>query len=144
MPKFYSTYDRPIAEATPAGDEFEILYDLTYGEFGEPILVPNGKKVPLRARIQAAATYGIVDLTKAYSDYLAGEDIKIIIKKAESVNPMEGFFGDFSEYPDSPLELINKLKKSAFALNMDGSIPEDVIKSKSAAPAASEEKGSAE
>lgn len=140
MPKFYSTYDRPRAEATPAGDEFEILYDLTYGEYGEPILVPNGKKVPLRARIQANATYGVADLTKAYSDYLKGEDIQIIIKRLEDVNPMEGFYGDFSEYPDCPLDLINKLKKSAFALNMDGTVPEELVGKKIEV----EEKGSAE
>lgn len=127
--KFYTHYNRPPAEATPAGDEFEILYDLTYGEFGEPILVPNGQKKPLRAAIQANLNYGVVDLEKAYHDYLMGDDIQIIIKRAEEINPMEGFFGDFSEFPDSPIELLTKLKKTAFNINVDGSMPADVIKS---------------
>lgn len=140
--KFYTAFNRPPARCTEAGDEFEILYDLTYGEHGEPILVPNGQKKPIRATIQAALNYGVVDLTEAYSRYLAGEDIQIVIRRAEELNPMKPFYGDFSDFPDNPLELINKLKKTAQNLPVDFKPVENGTSTETVAT--SEEKGSAE
>lgn len=139
--KFYTPYNRPPARCTEAGDEFEILYDLTYGEHGEPILVPNGQKKPLRAVIQSALNYGVVDLEKAYHDYLAGDDIQIVIRRAEELNPMKPIYGDFTEFPDNPLELYTKLKKSAQNIPVDF---KPVVKEESTETVATEEKGSAE
>lgn len=140
--KFYTAYNRPPAECTPAGDEFEILYDLTYGKHGEPILVPNGQKKPLRASIQAALGYGVVDLAAAYSNYLNGEDIQIVIKRAEELNPMKGIYGDFTDFPDNPLELALKLKKSVQNIPVDFDPEKNVADS--SASAESTEKGSVE
>lgn len=117
MPKFYTMYDRPPAESTCAGDEFEPVLELEYDEYGAPQLVKTGQQRPLREMIAAAASYGVVDLAAAYDRFMAGEDIQIIVKRASELCPMEPIYGDFSMFTDDPLENLVKIKKSAQAVS---------------------------
>lgn len=113
MAKFYTMFDRPPVKGTNAGEEFEPVLELEYDEFGAPCLVKTGQQRPLREMIAAAASYGVVDLSAAYDRFIAGDDIQIVIKRASDLCPMEGIYGDFSQFSDDPMENILRVKKSA-------------------------------
>lgn len=113
MAKFFTMFDRPPVKGTNAGEEFEPVLELEYDEYGAPQLVKTGQQRPLREMIAAAASYGVVDLAAAYDRFIAGEDIQIIVKRASELCPMEGIYGDFSQFSDDPMENILRIKKSA-------------------------------
>lgn len=117
MAKFFTMFDRPPVKGTNPGEEFEPVLELEYDEYGAPQLVKTGQQRPLREMIAAAASYGVVDLSAAYERYIAGEDIQIVIKRASELCPMEGIYGDFSQFSDDPLENILRIKRSAQAVS---------------------------
>lgn len=81
MADFYDRFHLPKAESTPAGDEFEIVYELvTDRDTGYQTLVPTGEKRPIQAMIEASAGINILDLDECFRRYVEGEDVKLIIR----------------------------------------------------------------
>lgn len=91
----FDRFNLPDCEPTPEGEEFEILNTIeTDPETGYQRLVPTGEKRPIQKCINAAAGIGVMDLDEAFRRYVSGEDVNLIVRKAETFADVSEFSGD--------------------------------------------------
>ena len=94
-PTVFDRFNLPDCEPTPEGEEFEILNMIeTDPETGYQRLVPTGEKRPIQKCINAAAGIGVMDLDEAFRRYVSGEDVNLIVRKAETYADVSEFSGD--------------------------------------------------
>lgn len=91
----FDRFNLPDCEPTPEGEEFEILNMIeTDPDTGYQRLVPTGEKRPIQRCINAAAGIGVMDLDEAFRRYVSGEDVNLIVRKAETFADVSEFSGD--------------------------------------------------